>query len=195
MSDHAWHVVRNTPKETGFVGAGTYTGPDLSPGVLVERLAIILEAAARYLPQFAPEQLEANVRERKRSLGVLGHHVFRIPEAFLECVRGGVALSYDALTAPPPDGVRTGEEIARIGRRIRADVLAWWAGEPDANAKVETYYGPQTVHELLERTTWHSGQHVRQILMVLDDSGLEPDGLLGPEVFEGLPMPRDVWDG
>src|SRR5512140_1120842 len=23
MSDHAWHVVKNTPKVTGFVGAGT----------------------------------------------------------------------------------------------------------------------------------------------------------------------------
>ena len=27
MSDHAWHIVRNTPKVTGFVGAGTKPTP------------------------------------------------------------------------------------------------------------------------------------------------------------------------
>src|SRR5688572_5039934 len=27
MSDHAWHVVKNTPKVTGFVGAGTKPTP------------------------------------------------------------------------------------------------------------------------------------------------------------------------
>ena len=27
MSDHAWHIIRNTPKVTGFVGAGTKPTP------------------------------------------------------------------------------------------------------------------------------------------------------------------------
>jgi hypothetical protein len=51
-----------------------------------------------------------------------------------------------------------------------------------------------TVHEFLERTTWHSGQHVRQLLMVLGIIGIEPDGPPKKETFADLPMPDKVWD-
>ena len=56
------------------------------------------------------------------------------------------------------------------------------------------YYGDVTVHEYLERTTWHSGQHVRQLVMVLNMLGIEPDGPPAKETFADLPMPDKVWD-
>jgi hypothetical protein len=73
----------------------------------------------------------------------------------------------------------------------------WWdeAGNStdyEANAKV--YYGDVTLHDFLERTTWHSGQHVRQLMMVLDKLGIQPDDPVGKDVFAGLPMPDKVWD-
>jgi len=46
----------------------------------------------------------------------------------------------------------------------------------------------------LERTTWHSGQHVRQLVMVLEMLGIEPDRPPTKENFAGLPMPDKVWD-
>jgi hypothetical protein len=30
------------------------------------------------------------------------------------------------------------------------------------------YWGEQSVHRVLERTTWHSAQHIRQLIDVLD---------------------------
>jgi len=49
----------------------------------------------------------------------------------------------------------------------------WWAKGDTSPAKaLQTYYGPQTLHELMERTTWHSGQHVRQYMMLLDKEGI-----------------------
>jgi hypothetical protein len=51
-----------------------------------------------------------------------------------------------------------------------------------------------TLHEYLERTTWHCGQHVRQLVMVLDMLGIEPDRPPSKETFVGLPMPDKVWD-
>jgi hypothetical protein len=51
-----------------------------------------------------------------------------------------------------------------------------------------------TLHEYLERTTWHSGQHVRQLVMVLEMLGIEPDKPPTSEMFTGLPMPDKVWD-
>ncbi len=51
-----------------------------------------------------------------------------------------------------------------------------------------------TLHEYLERTTWNSGQHVRQLAMMLSMLGIEPDRAPIKELFAGLPMPDKVWD-
>jgi hypothetical protein len=80
---------------------------------------------------------------------------------------------------------------------VLAGVGAWWesAGRTaDFGRKASVYYGDVTLHEFLERTTWHSGQHVRQLVMVLDMLGIAPDRPPGTEVFAGLPMPDKVWD-
>ena len=58
-----------------------------------------------------------------------------------------------------------------------------------------TYYGPQTLHELFERTTWHSGQHARQWMMLLDKEGVAHPKPLNDADFARLPMPQNVWDG
>ena len=57
-----------------------------------------------------------------------------------------------------------------------------------------TYYGPQNLHEVLERTTWHIGQHTRQWVMLLDKAGIAADRPLGEADFADLPMPKKVWD-
>jgi hypothetical protein len=62
------------------------------------------------------------------------------------------------------------------------------------SARADVYYGEQTMHEFLERTVWHAGQHVRQFMWVLEGLGVAPDRPLGRETFDGLPMPVGVWD-
>jgi len=54
-----------------------------------------------------------------------------------------------------------------------------------------TYYGPQKLHEVLERSTWHIGQHTRQWVMLL---GMQesPRSALGESDFADLPMPKQV---
>ncbi len=48
---------------------------------------------------------------------------------------------------------------------------------------------------MLERTGWHSGQHVRQIILMLREKlNIEPDAPLDDAHFTGLPMPKNVWD-
>jgi hypothetical protein len=127
---------------------------------------------------------------------VLGHHLFRIPEAFLE-VAAGAALTYESLVAPPPDSMKTTADILTYGTDVHRRLLAWWSEKADKSGRdiVQTYYGPQMLHEFLERTTWHSGQHVRQWMMLLRMAGIEPDQPLVDADFAGLPMPKEVWDG
>jgi hypothetical protein len=109
----------------------------------------------------------------------------------------GPALTHESLTASPPEAMRTTATIAAYGAEVRCRLAAWWRAQPDKSGKaiVQTYYGPQMLHEYLERTTWHVGQHVRQWMMLLRMAGIEPDQPVMDDKFAGLPMPSAVWDG
>jgi hypothetical protein len=50
------------------------------------------------------------------------------------------------------------------------------------------------MHQLFERSTWHSAQHVRQLIAVLERFGIEPDGKLTSDDLAGLPLPERIWD-
>ncbi len=64
----------------------------------------------------------------------------------------------------------------------------------DPSRRVSTYQGPFTMHGALERCTWHTAQHTRQLAMVLEGLGIEPDAPLGSGDLAGLPVPEKVWD-
>ena len=46
MSDHAWHVVKNTPKVTGFVGTGRKPTPLDKPGLFPPVLRVLARMRA-----------------------------------------------------------------------------------------------------------------------------------------------------
>jgi hypothetical protein len=83
---------------------------------------------------------------------------------------------------------------AAQAKRGLADWLAA-ADSAELASPVVTYFGSQTLHQVLERAVWHSAQHGRQLMMVLQRLGISPDGPLTDEDFAGLPMPEEVWDG
>ena len=60
--------------------------------------------------------------------------------------------------------------------------------------KLKTYYGMQSMHQLFERTTWHSAQHARQLVAVLGRFGIEPNVRLTAEDLAGLPLPERLWE-
>ncbi len=178
-----------------FLGLDAQTGPQLSPDELVRRLDSILAAAQRYAHQMPADALERQLPERPRSYRVLLHHVFQIPAAFVDAMEGG-ALTYENMTAEPPHDMRTPADIAEFGATVRRRVAAWWSGLADRSGRqpVSTYYGVQPMHEVLERTAWHSAQHVRQVMSLLEQQGIVPDGALGPAELQGLPLPEKLWD-
>jgi hypothetical protein len=192
----AYVFAQNIGHVVKFLGLNEATGPVLSPAQLIARLELFMAAAERFIPQMPNERLAIEVPNRPRSYRVLGHHMFRIPEAFLEVV-AGAALTYESLTVPPPDAMQSTADIVAYGSDVHHRLSTWWQTKADKSGQetVQTYYGPQLLHEYLERTTWHCGQHVRQWMMLLGMAGIEPDQPLGDDAFVSLPMPSSVWDG
>jgi len=191
-----WVFAQNIGHVVKFLGLNEATGPVLSPGQLIQRLDLFLTTAARIVPQMPDTHLLTEVPNRPRSYRILSHHIFRIAEAFLE-VAAGAELTGEMLAVGPTAEMQSFASIATYGEDVRRRLVAWWAAQADQSGKqvVQTYYGPQLLHEYLERTTWHSGQHVRQWHMLLGMAGIAPDGPLSDSAFEKLPMPSSVWDG
>ena len=89
------------------------------------------------------------------------------------------------------------EQIANFGDGVRSRFKDWWATYPqkEGDALVNTYFGKKPLHEVLERSTWHSGQHGRQLVMAMEKfMSITPDRPLTAEDYKGLPMPDKVWD-
>lgn len=179
-----------------FLGLSEAGGPALAPPELAARADVVLSTAARLVRQFPDAALANVLPNRPRSWRVLAHHVFQIPVAFLEMEETGTRLEYEVLTAPPPDDMATSASIATFGEDVRARFAHWWAGaaDEDFSRRVDTYFGGTTRHEMLERTVWHSAQHVRQLAALLESIGVAPDRPLGAAEIRDLPLTDRIWD-
>jgi glutaredoxin len=159
--------------------------------VLMEKWLKVLSAAQRHARQIPRERMQERATPgRDRSIRDLAYHIYQIPEAFLDAVEHGAEDLTAIYNAPPPKA----GEIHEFGKRIEDRLRRWWAGNPDTSGTIKVYYGDQPLHHVLERCTWHSAQHARQIIAVLERLGIRPDGPLTAEDYAGLPMPAGLWE-
>jgi len=179
-----------------FLGLEVDTRPKLSFEQLIEKYDMILEAAARHTRQIPDDQLGGKILNRDRTYRELTYHIFRIAEAFLDTANGAT-LTVSYYTNKPPVEIQTTEQIADFGDGVRQRLHDWWSSYPHKSGDqiVKTYFGDKPLNEVLERSAWHSGQHVRQIVMALKEFiGVTPDAPLTTTDYAGLPMPEKVWD-
>lgn len=172
------------------------TAPELTPEQLVERYEMVLDTAIRLTRQMPDDYLERELPNRPRSWRVLLHHVFQIPVSFLDMESSGETLSYENMVAPPPDDMTSSIAIAEFGAAVKERFRSWWANaqEADFAASVPTYFGSTSRHEMLERTVWHSTQHVRQVASLLEQAGITPEKPLTSDDIAGLPLTDVIWD-
>ena len=169
----------------------------LPPDVLYRKWQTVLAAAQRHVMQMPAERLKERATEgRDRSIRDLAYHVYQIPDSFLQAVQDGVQDLTSVYNAPPPAGVTTAAHIRDYGKRISGKLESWWKADGGrvAGGKVKTYYGDQPMHHVMERCTWHSAQHARQIMSVLERFGIQPDDPLTQADYAGLPMPAGLWE-
>ena len=179
-----------------FLGLADDTRPQLSPAELAGRYGHVLATAIRLTRQMPDDRLSNQLPNRPRSWRVLMHHLFQIPNAFLDMDESGTPMRYEDVTAPPPAGIRSSADIAAFGERTRDRFHRWWSAvsDEDFDRRMEVYFGTTSRHEMLERTVWHSTQHVRQLASLLEQSGIKPDAPLTSEDIVGLPLTEKVWD-
>ena len=134
-----------------------------------------MDAALELIPLMPDDRLDTHVPGRPRSYRTLGFHLFRVDRRLSRRQRR---------RHPGPGHVPRGAcadagtaALVAYGTKVRDRFRAWWqAGDTAPAKRLQTYYGPQSLHEFMERTTWHSGQHVRQYMMLLEKEGMPTTG-------------------
>jgi glutaredoxin len=164
---------------------------------MCDRLVEIQTTAQRLFGQIPEAAIGTLLPNRPRSYGQLAYHIFNIADAFLEHEVDGEPLKEGAYGRVPAPGADSKAAILAYGADVLRRFEAWRTDRlagTNFTQSARVYYGDVTLHDYLERTAWHSGQHVRQLVMVLGMVGVTPDRPPTAELFAGLPMPDKVWD-
>ncbi len=187
---HGW----NPPAYAALLGVAYRPDDRLDPPTLAARLDRILACTASLVARVPDALIAWTPPERDRTIRQLGYHVFRLAVAFVDGMELG-EFPEGWLQELAPAELADGAAIARYGADVRARLTAWFAKAPrDAYAHVvQVYYGPQSGHDLLERTTWHAAQHLRQLYVLADRIGVTPAEPLPTDTFKGLPLPDALW--
>lgn len=176
-----------------FLGLNVELSEPLSPEQLVAKLDLVLTAAARYTLQFPTHKFREFFRDRKRSAADTAFHVFRVAEMGLLAAQQTELLFEGFDDLPPSDW--SAQDIAHWGLQVRDRIRTWWVdADRSLQFTVPTYYGRHTMHNVMERTTWHAAHHTRQLVLMLEVYGVTPDTPLTAEDLKGLPVPEKVWD-
>jgi hypothetical protein len=185
---------QSTKQIVDFLGLHEKSGPELSTDELAARVDKFMGAALELIPLMPYDRLDTHVPGRPRSYRTLAFHLFRVVVAFLDANDGTTLVQAMFREEPAPDADTA--TLVAYGEKVRGRFRDWWSkGDTSPTKSLPTYYGAQTLHELMERTTWHSGQHVRQYMMLLEKEGVAHHRPLDAADFAKLPMPQNVWDG
>jgi hypothetical protein len=187
---HGW----NPGAYAELLGVAWKPAPAFPPSELASRLDRILESTQRLLQRIPDASIGWKPPERDRSLRDLAFHVFRLSLAFVDGMDLG-RLPEGWLQETAPDDLGDGPAVARYGALVQGRLAGWFEGAAatDYDRVIAVYYGPQSGHQLLERTTWHAAQHLRQLHALVERLGVTPPEPLPAQALAGLPLPEALW--
>jgi glutaredoxin len=170
-----------------------YTAPEmLSPATLAERYRLINQALRRYAGQMTADTYTLTLPNRSRLALELAAHAATLMRYFVAKYYDDSAavdfISVQPACASADDVIQAAAETLEMFDR-------WWErdGFDDPfDGILSTYWGHRTMHEALEREVWHTAQHTRQIIYVLETAGITPERPLGAAELAGLPLPERV---
>lgn len=163
--------------------------PKLSATTLIERLSALVSRLAVIAPQIPERRLLVKFPGRDRSVLALLNHV-------LEVARSAVKLTADASFDESRANIVPSVLLNPQALSSQADDVAehLTSIELDATQEIETYYGPQSILNVLDRVTSHVAQHMRQIYALLEEYDVELTPPLDAQVLAGLSLPQAILD-
>ena len=133
-------------------------------------------------------KIRCYITRRPRSYRQLIYHIFNIPEVFLNYFQNDTPYTYEALLSILPDEIKDESDLYNYAQDIKLRFERWWSNEGknfDFSKPANVYYGVVSFHEVLERTAWHSGQHCRQVELLLKDKlNIVPKIVLNESLFQ-----------
>jgi hypothetical protein len=189
-------VAVDLSKIADFTGIELDEREPLPAATLVGKWLRVLASARSSMSQIPPGRFDTPIQPgNDRTVRLVGHHIFRIAESYVESARDGTPATLEHSERKfAAHEFRSGREFVDYANQVIACVSDWWGTGPEAqlSGTLETYFGEQTLHEFLERSVWHSAQHTRQIEAVLTGMGIVPAAPLEEEVLAGLPIPKGI---
>lgn len=180
-----------------FLGRKNTAADRLPPEELVRRWKEFLAIAKSMIAQIPADRLDHNpIPNRNRDMRELSYHIFQIPDVFVRNVAGEFEDWAHFVNLPVPDDVRSSDDIIGFADYAAGKLGDWWDQLADRSCawQVDTYYGRRPGWELLERQTWHSAQHTRQLQAVLEGFNVPLKRSVPKELYDGLPMPVALWE-
>jgi len=167
----------------------------LPPSELARRLANVLSTTRSLLSQIPEQKLKDKLPARPRTYEELGCHIFEIVRIFLDKIERDRPVTWADYSQGVPANIVSAVDLFAFGIDIGQRFDAWWQHQDaDFAQTVELYYGPRSLHDFLERTTWHATQHARQMQLLVETLGIVPERRLDDADLAGLPLPTHVWD-
>ncbi|VTU23529.1 glutaredoxin-like protein [Variovorax sp. PBL-H6] len=168
----------------------------LPPEVLMERWKKIMEIATHAISKLPASVLEQQPKPpRARTVRDVAYHIFQVPDAFLQVVNDGLEdwTVVANIDAPPAIDI---PGILAYAEDKKKRVAQWWDTLEDRSCTqpLKMFYGVHSTHSFLERSTWHSAQHTRQLLWWSKENGIPVEQELTEEVLAGLPVPKGIWE-
>jgi glutaredoxin len=180
-----------------FVGVKAKSAERLPPAELVARWFDVLAIEKSLVTEIPVDKLgHRPIPNRDRTLRDLAYHTYQVPDVFVRNVEGEFEDWAHYVNLPTPPEIKTRADIIAFGDQAAADLSKWWQGVDDRKLlwTVKTHYGEQPAWELLERQTWHSAQHMRQLQAVLEEFGVPLSRKASAALYAGLPLPAGLWE-
>ena len=171
--------------------------PTRQTSVIFEKWVALTKIAVGYIEACPQEELHADViKERERPVGELAYHAFQIVQSFLYCMNTGERDWFERSSGPVNmEEALDKPQLLAFARRTAEELAQYWNGGAtkfkDFPAEFEG--GLASTHEFLDRSSWHSAQHIRQVAAVLGRDGVALTPAWSDDFVQGLGVPQNLW--
>ena len=163
--------------------------PQLDARELILRICEVNSALATYATAIPEGMLSDKLPGRERTILGLVNHIAEISAVLIDVCDGDAFTATKAVAESETE--RSVVEIIDRTQQLN-DQLVDLTLNP--HTTVDTYYGDQSLHAVLNRSVCHSAQHLRQLDHFCRLQHVYVESIELSSILENLSLPQNVWD-